>query len=123
MLTGHVRCNSRFRIGQVSSLLDSVVSKYGKQVNSLIVSVPFRKSGHVSVTFEFCIRWQSLPYKLARNFGIVKMDSLNLGAKSLDWSHPSATIDEAFEPIKRNVHLLTEKHAPLTRRRPQDKSD
>ena len=119
----HVRECTRFREGQISSLLDLVITAREEDMHSLEYFPPIGKSDHVLIKMKISAPPPKPRVVMRRNFGKINIGQLRAKAEQLTWHcpTPNTDVEECWQVIKANLLSLQEEFAPLQARSQQGK--
>ena len=111
----HVTFDTRFRNGQMPSLLDLIISKSEQDVTSLTSHPPIGKSDHLLIEAEIRIKPPKRKVKMTRNFGRMDINNLRSRALGLNWQlrETSVEVEGLWANIKQNLLNLQDEFAPL----------
>jgi hypothetical protein len=92
--TQHVKDATRYRDGQVPSLLDLVITNESHYVDRILLDAPLGKSDHLLIRFDLICYWTSVDRtgRLVRNFN--KADLVGLRNYFLSLSFPSNSVED-----------------------------
>ncbi|VDP31228.1 unnamed protein product [Echinostoma caproni] len=109
--------NTKYRTGRLPSLPDLVITKHPTDVTDLKLLPPLGKKDHVRTRITFCMWHPKATTKMVRNFGAMNVDLLHSRAAQLAYDDGVTSIEGLWGVIKKSLHMLQGKFAPLKPRR------
>lgn len=109
----HIREPTRFREGQIPSLLDLVITPYESDVNDLTISHPLGKSDHVFIQCDIVLKSPRPHAKLVKQYR--KMNTANILADAVQLHWYGGCTESTWQQIKNNIIMLEERHVPIGR--------